>query len=298
MNKTLLSYLLIIGIAGVAGASTGVILKRTMGPVEEMYPPGFSPDLYRDDTEKLYNDYMESHSIQGLTNSDIVNIALEKYKRCDNCYSLGIGVANTMGIGQTIRNAQIKVGNEYFEESISYSSMVKLADRANQHGKDGYVDYYHSQDSQVSGAETASYPAVPTARTKIDYKSTFGKSLDEMFIYIISNQTVVSSTRNEVGGDYRIVLELDYSISTYYYKIQMQNISGLSSLPPFSKVKQTYTISKDLTLKHAYMEETYVATKASIPVPASVNATIDYYYYADEEIQIPQYNEMINYNVQ
>ena len=48
MNKTLLTYILLIGIAGTAGVATGAILKRTVGPIDEIYPKGFSPDEYKD----------------------------------------------------------------------------------------------------------------------------------------------------------------------------------------------------------------------------------------------------------
>lgn len=294
MNKTLLSYLLIVGIIGIAGASGGIILKRTMGPIEEVYPPGFSPDEYRDDVQGLYAQYLEKGITREMTNSDIVNIGLEKYKRCENCYSIGIGVANAMGVGQTVRNAQIKVGDEYFEESISFSSMVSLADRAIQHGVDGNIDYMHTDDCSV---ETGNYPSSYTPMSKGDYKTRFGKSLDEMFIYIISNKTVVSSKKEETSNEIKITLDLDNSISTYYYKIQMQNISGLSSLPPFTQVHHVYTFTKDLYLKSLHLEEKYTATKASIPVPAPVDADITYYYHANEETNIPKYNEPIIYKV-
>ena len=134
MNKILLSYLMILGIASAAGAGTGVVLKRTLGPVDEVYPPGFSVEEYKDDTNDLYDRYVnKGESITKFSNSDLVNIALEKYKRCNNSYSYGIGTAHTI-IEQTIRSAQIKNGDNYFEEQISYSNMVAVANRSIQEG--------------------------------------------------------------------------------------------------------------------------------------------------------------------
>ena len=300
MNKLLLSYLLIIGIAGTAGAGSGIVLKRTLGPIDEVYPPGFSPDEFKDDVNALYESYLslpdKTKFPNSWTNSDIVNVALEKYRRTENSYSLGIGLASTI-IEQYIRSAQIRNGEKYFEEQISYSDMVAVANRSIQIGEEGDVALY---SGSATGIETASYP-IEASQTfsKSDYKDYLGKSLDEMFIYIISNKTTLSSSKKTINesGDLEINLKLEPNSSTFYYKIQMKNISGLSNLPPFSDVSLTYTLSNDLTLKHLYVDETYTATKAGIPVPAKTHNTIDYYYYANQELDIPDSNTAIDYKV-
>lgn len=305
MNKTLLSYLLIIGICGVAGVGSGVILKRTLGPIDEMYPPGFDPSEFSANIEEIYGKYetLSNKTYDGVansvnpkfSNSDIANIVLENYRRNENNYSLGIGVADAGIVAQTIRSAQIKKGNTYFEEQISYSSMVSVANRSIQEGKDGGVDLY---GGSASGPETASYPEGPTQKfDRAGYKSYLGKSLDEMFIYIISDKTTTKSSVSKKGDDVELYLELNPNISTFNYKIQMQNISGLANLPPFSEVKLTYTFSKDLELKHLHVDETYVATKSGIPYPAKTHNLIEYYYYSnDASRDIPKSNEAINYS--
>ena len=296
MNKLLLSYLMIVGIAGTAGAGTGVVLKRTLGPVDDVYPPGFSVDEYMDDTGTLYNEYVANGQKpkNNATNSDLVNIALEKYKHCENSYSFGIGTAHTI-IEQTIRNAQIKKADRYFEEQISYSNMVSVANRSIQEGKDGSIELYKGT---ASAPETASYSDKPSSTyDKKGYKNYLGKSLDEMFIYIISNKTTLGSSKKSLdNGDLEIKLDLETNISTFYYKVQMKNISGLSNLPPFSEVKLTYTLGNDLTLKHLSVDETYTATKEGIPVPAKTHNTIEYYYFADGVMDIPDSKTAINYS--
>ena len=295
MNKSILTYLLIAGIAAVAGAGSGIVLKRTLGPVDDVYPPGFSVDEYKDNTADLYKRYMDGESISKFSNSDLVNIALEKYKDNENCYSIGIGVAATI-IQQTIRSAQIKAGDTYFEEQISYSDMVAVANRSIQEGADGDVGLYKGT---ASGPETAKYPDAPSKTYfKKGYKEYLGKSLDEMFIYIISNKTTQSSSKKTLdNGDLEIELNLDNNISTFYYKVQMKNISGLSNLPPFKAVKLTYTLGNGLTLKHLKVDETYTATKEGIPFPAETRNTIDYYYYSNTYKEIPSSNTPIDYNV-
>lgn len=300
MNKTLLSYILTIGIAAAAGAGTGVVLKRTIGPIDEMYPPGFDPKNYSPDITAIMNKYnqLTDKSINGVrsfSDSEVVNIVLEKYKNLEYCYSLGIGNAFTI-ITQTIRNAQIKNGDQYFEEQISYSNMVNVATRSIQNGKNGDVSVYKGS---ASSPERASYPNSPSSTySPSKYKNYLGKTLDEMFIYIISDKTTIDSSRVIKGNDVTINLNLNPNLSTFYYKTQMQNISGLSNLPPFSEVKLTYTFSKDLELKHLSVDETYTATKEGIPVPAETHNIIDYYYYQNVQKDIPDSNELIEYVIQ
>lgn len=300
MNKTLLSYILTIGICAVAGAGTGVILKRTVGPIDETYPPGFNPKTYAADIDDIMSRYnaLSDKSINGLRNfsdSEVVNIVLEKYKAQDYCWSIGIGNAYTI-ITQTIRNAFIKNGNNYFEEQISHSNIVAVATRSIQAGAGENIDFYKGN---CSAPEKATYPSSPSQTyTASKYKDYLGKTLDEMFIYIISDKTTVNSSRTIKGDDVIINLELNPNLSTFYYKTQMKNLSGLSNLPPFSEVKLTYTFSKDLILKHLLADETYTATKEGVPVPAETHDIIDYYYHAGEEKAIPASNESIDYKIQ
>lgn len=306
MNKTLLAYLLIVGISGTAGAGTGVVLKRTLGPVDEVYPPGFNPDEYKADVDSLYDEYLTNKSsfINSAKNPALVNVALEKYRRSDNSWSFGVGNADAGITVQTVRSAQVKRTTlelvddkqvtkvEYFEEQIS-DGLIGVAKRSYQHGKDGPIDVY---DGETTGAETANYNTSPSSMSVSAYKDYLGKSLDEMFIYIISDMTTISSSKKSLGGgNLEINLSLNVSLATYYYKIQMKAISGLSNLPPFTNVNLTYTLSKDLDLKTLAVDETYTATKEGIPVPAKTHNIIKYYYYPDVELDIPDINTDFKY---
>lgn len=303
MNKLLLTYILTVGICGVAGGGTGVILKRTLGPVDEHYPPGFdpkefSPNLY-DGDNAIMNRYnkLSVKTIDSMgTNfkdSDIINISLENYRNQEYCWCVASGNANTI-VTQTIRNSQIKNGDEYFEEQLSYSSVVSIAKRSLQHGKEGQIEMF---DGSCGGPESAAYGPTPSGTyDKESYKASLGKTLDEMFIYIISEKTVLNSSKKKSGTDYIINLDLNPNLSTFYYKTQMKNISGLSNLPPFSEVKLTFTVANDLTLKRMLVDETYVATKEGIPVPATTHNIINNYYHAGAKMDIPTSDKSIDYS--
>lgn len=297
MNKTLLAYLLIVGISGTAGAGTGVILKRTIGPVDEKYPPGFSPDEYRD--EKLVDNlatYKSSHSINGFTDAELVNIGLELYKEYDNSYWVGSGNADAGITVQSVRNGEIKRTIDgvttYFEEQIS-NGMVGVAKRSTQLVPGDEVKLY---SGSPNNAEVASYTSSPSIFNKEGYKGYLGKTPDEMFIYIISNKTTKSSSRKNENGDIVINLELDTNISTFYYKTQMKSISELDNLPQFSKVNHTYTFSNEMVLKRLDVDEVYKAAKFGMS-PETRN-TLTYQYYAGGIRDIPDLNTPFNYKVE
>lgn len=300
MNKLLLTYILTIGICGVAGGGTGIVLKRTIGPVDETYPPGFDPREFSPNVEAIMEKYekLSDKTINGVksySDADIINIVLEKYRRQDYCWSIAEGNANTI-VTQTIRNAQIKYGDEYFEEQISYSSVVDLAKRSYQHGKEGAIELHVGT---ADGPEAAHYPdpsvTKPKEYDKASYKKELGKTLDEMFIYIISEKTVLDSSRSAKGVDTLIKFNLNPNLSTFYYKTQMKSISGLSNLPPFSEVKLEFTINSNLDLKQMNVDETFTATKEGIPVPATTHNLIKNYYHVGEKMDIPTYSDNIDY---
>ena len=125
-KKSIIQYSIIAICAVGVGVGGGILMKKRFGPVETDYT-GFDPELYRTDSKALLREYEQNPS-KSFTPSELVNIGLEKYRNCENSYSIGVGQAETV-VNQTIRSAQIKNGSKYFEEQISRSSMVSLANR-------------------------------------------------------------------------------------------------------------------------------------------------------------------------
>ena len=180
--KSLWVYVIIGGTAFAVGASGGIVGKRVLGAVKTQY----IGELELMDIEELMYKY-EKNPNQGFTAAEVVNIAMEKFRRCDNNVSISKGTAKTV-VSQTIRSYKIKRGDEYFEESVSKSSMVSLANRMNQTGVDGDVIV---RNGKADGPESGVYPAEPSkVMSHDDYKEFMGATLDEMFIYVISETTV------------------------------------------------------------------------------------------------------------
>ena len=270
---------------GVAG---GIIIKRKYGGEEITYS-GFDPEAFKADSKALLEEYKKNPK-KDFIPAEKVCIGIEKYKNAENSYSVSIGVADTI-VKQTIRNAQIKNGSTYFEEQISRSSMVSMANRTTQKGNE--VKLYKGK---ATGDEKGDYPSEYTLFKPEDYKATYGKTLEEMFIYIISNKTVNldKCKTSEKNGKIKILLDLDPDIATYYYKIQMKGMSNLAGLPVFEYVKLTYTFDLNLTLLHMKVDEKYKASMAG--VTATIVNDIDNYYFAGKKIKIPGLNESLDYS--
>ena len=120
----------------------------------------------------------------------------------------------------------------------------------------------------------------------------FGKTLDEMFIYLICEDSIVASQTEKIDGGYTIDVDLDPNLSTVGYKNQMKNVSNLDKLPSFANVHLKFTLDTDLKLKKLTVDENYTATMV---VDAKTHGMLDIYYYSDTYVKIPEINEQIEY---
>lgn len=273
------------------GAGVGIFVKRKYGK-EQIDYSNFDGAAYAADAKALLEAY-NSDPNQEFTPAELVNIGLEKYRQCEYSYSFGIGTASTI-VNQTIRNYQIRNGNRYFEEALSRSSMVSLATRVEQTLEVDNVDVY---EGKADTDETATYDGSKTSSSLETYKNTMGKTLDEMFIYTISDETCYENSETKVlaNKNKQITLYLDPEVSTYYYKIQMKNMSNLDELPIFNNITLTYTFTEDMTLLHCHVDEKY---NAKMGVSVSITNTLDYYYHANVEKAIPSLDDNCDYSTE
>ena len=291
-KKALIQYSIIGVIAVCVGITTGVVLKKKLGPVETDYT-GFNPEAFRMDSKALVKEYEQNKS-KNFTPAELVNIGLEKYRSCENSYSIGVGLADTI-VKQTIRNFQIRNGDTYFEEQISKSSMVSIANRAVQTNEDSVQVY----KGKAKDAELSEYTENATDYKVDEFKDAWGKTLQDIFIYLISNETVLDegTSVTKKDGKIRIQLELDAEIASYYYKHQMKTLSNLSALPTFEYVRQTYILdASNMMLLHSVFDEKYQASMSGIT--ATIVNHLDYYYHTNEFKKIPEINENLDYSVE
>lgn len=276
-----------------------MIIKRVVLPEQEVYD-GFNPQAMKPNGAQIVKD-VENYKGKDYENKfngvKLVNYAMQKYRECENCYTFCYGLADTI-IKQEIRNCQIKNGDKYFEDSTSKSSMVAVSNRMYETGKDGDINLFHcgsGGDININGdvVSTNFKDTNPTVLTVDEYSTKYGRTLDEMFIYLICDDTTKTQEVKKENNNYIVNLELDPDFSTYFYKLQMYNISGLDCLPSFSAVHLTFSLDANLMLKTLHIEEDYTAT---MMVPAATHGSLDYYYFPNEFLQIPELNEPLTYH--
>ena len=285
-----LPYPIIAVVAISIGAGAGIFAKRKFGQEQIDYSNFDASSLTMDSKELLKQ--FEANPNADYSPAELVNIGLEKYRQCENSYSFCVGTASTI-VDQSIRNAQIKNGDTYFEEQLSKSSMVSIANRL--------VTTTNAETTEIfrgtaEASEVASYDGSKETFSNEELTGRIlGRSLQDMFIYTISDDTMYDDSTVETlaNGNKKIYIHLDPDLSTYFYKIQMKGMSDLDDLPTFNYVKLTYTFSSDMTLLHCYVEEKYQATMG---VTASITNTIHNYYHANEYLKIPELGEQFSYS--
>ena len=279
------------------GAGGGIIYKRVIQkPIQNI--TGFNPDACKPNAEELF-EKVEKAGVKNAVSTfepvDIANYATEKYKSYENSVSFCKGLASTI-VSQEIRNAQIKNGSTYFEESVSKSSMVGIGKRMIEEGIDGSVKMYNEKSA---GDVTINELNVHTNFkdgaedfTAQRYKETYGRTLNDMFIYCVHSMTVKNGSISSEGSGYRVVLELDPIMGGYQYRYQMLNLSGLDALPVFNYITITYDLDSNLDLVHIQAHEAY---RAKMGVEVEIENTLEYYFFPNVKWEIPKINEDINY---
>lgn len=297
--KTIVLYAIIGSTALAVGAGGGIIYKRViMDPEQNIV--GFNPDVCKADAEALFKQVdsfsSKADAADKMAPVDLANYASEKYKSYEHSVSYCFGLAKTI-VDQGIANAQIRNGDTYFEESISKSSMVGVGKRMIQEGIDGDVKLYDElskNDVSIDGTNVhTTFKSTPRTMKVDEYRTAWGRTLPDMFIYCVHQITVTNGSTEKVDGGYKVTLELDPVMGGYQYRYQMQTISGLDALPIFEYITLTYILDENLDLKHLNCHEKYKATMMG--VSPDIENTLDYDFFPNKEWKIPDINEDIDY---
>jgi len=234
----------------------------------------------------------------------VANISFQLYTAHEHCFAQGKGVGKAVALGfavnQQIRSTVIKDGTKYFEESLSLSSAVNLADRMYQEG-DQVIRHEGKVDSK--NVEVPANLDKTTTYTLEDYAKAMGRDLDNPCIYIVSSKTTYTDSTAKSGaatsfakdGDgYRLELELNPTYSIVNYVKQMQTISSLYSQPSFQYVHLSISMDSDLNLKSLSTHEYYWAA-TSATVGSYVEGTLTTTYQTDGNYTIPELMTPITY---
>lgn len=237
------------------GVATGFLLAFELSPKGIDYS-GLNEDGYADNNKKLYEDYLANpKNPLDYSPSDLANISIYKYSLNKYTESSVTSAAKSMGVTQTTYGRSIKSDNEFFNESISESTFVKVAKRFYQEGDK--VDIYNGQIENDSNGVSGEYETKEEFTVE-QYEDTWGRNLSQPVIYIISSKTTLdTSTITENENGYTISLDLDPLTSVIHYSKQMIQMSSLDNAPEFTKVHVEFNVDKDLNLLEMNVSEAY-----------------------------------------
>lgn len=256
-KKTTIATISGCALAILVGGISGFFIAFALSPKGFDYD-GISSSLYEDDVKAIYEEYLKSNNKDYLsyTPSDLANIAIYKYSLNDYTSSDIRSEASSLGVVQATVGQNIKNVDEFFNESISHSTFVKVAKRfySVENGFDIYSGDIQTSDEGIS----ANYTNEEFLDTET-YEDTWGKTLDRPVIYNISSKTVLegSSISKTEEGTYLIDLVLDPVTSVLRYVKQMIQMSSLSDAPEFDFVNLSFEVDSDLNLIQMNVHEAY-----------------------------------------
>ena len=250
----------------VLGIAAGIVINKFI-LVETTNLDDINMDDARiDETEeamKKYNALNKNGTVQvsdytvHFNAAEMFAVAYARYSSYENSYSLTVGSTDASGIDQSIRAALIRNGDSYFEESLSKSSMVSLANRMYL-DPDATLRFYEGKAVTETAGE---YKPEHKLFTSEEYASIFGKTPARPSIYIVNSKTILEGTDkvNKTSTGYTISVSLDTKTGVYDYMKQMKNISNLSGYPSFKYCNLTLYTDKDLLPTKLHVEEKYTA---------------------------------------
>lgn len=194
---------------------------------------------------------------------------------------------------QKIYSVTARNNDQYLIESNSYSGMVKCATRAYSQ-EDSSVKVFFGSDVSKDGSKAKWNEEKYTSYTKEEYKQSWGRYIEDAFVYKIDENTVLSQEylgTQEGYSQYRLFLDPETACQDY--KNQMKTISNLPEHPKFKEVQFIFTVDSSGYMVSSTTYEVYT-TKYSGFTADCVGSITSYYYYGD--VKIPSLLEDSHYD--
>lgn len=277
--STIVTTSIVVTVAISSGLILGIYFGKNMSEPKTNYL-SFDFNNYEDDNEALYKRYQSNQAVDAYKPYELVNIAIEKFARNEHTKTVTHGVVEAAIVKQQIFAEDVRNGNEWYTESLSYSSIVQCGVRFYQHTDS--IDEYTASKVDKTGKATFPERNKKTV-TYAEHEENWGKTLKRPVIFIISSKTVLDNTTFKTDNGYDITLSLDPTLSVLRYVRQMKSISDLERYPEFKSVDVTFSLDKDLNLVQMKTVENY--TVYVVGKNESVGKlTVDYYHDVNEAI--------------
>ena len=294
----ILGIILGIGLPTLLGVAAGIVIGKFMINPTTDYGTVNESEITDNTFSKTLEKYAYAKENEDVNYEDVlkpyemINIAYHLYGEYEHTRSWTKGEVLAAIVTQSIRGCAIRDGNQYFEESLSKSSMVGVATRTYVK-EDTSVDLYRGD---IQSELKANWPDEHYEYTNEEYVNDFGKTPETPLIYIVSKKTVIAnnSSVTKDGNNYIVKVSLDPVKSVLKYVRQMKTISNLYEYPSFTSVDLTATLDQNLLIKTLEVKESYSA-KINAIIGSSSDASLTITYEVGGDYKIPQYNEDLIY---
>ena len=244
----------------------------------------FSIDKYAGLTkEELMDDISninyEDKTPDQLNATDVFNIAINILRTRNNYIRTAFGELETsIGITQFTNSRSGKTNTSHFQESSTYSSMIKRAGRFTY--EEGEKIHYQEGTAQGNGLDTVEWVDEFTDYDYDEYEELIGRQLDYESTYIVSSKTAIESSQCAINGDeYTYTITLDPTLASLTY---LKEISYVSDVDPktinFQSITMEFTVNSKFEFIRQQNLEVYSLKYSGIPVTINATYNITYSY--------------------
>ncbi len=260
-----------------------------------------------------YNSFPKNADFsKSFTPCELANTSLTLLHRNERYMAQGYGKGtfNVFGVSgdQAIRSTMIRNGNDYFEESLSKSSLVQAAFRMYETYEGETSSTYRYKGSVDANIYDSHFSeSAKETFTRDAYKETMGRYLDGIpCIYIISDRCLSKEGQKETSGiptsvektdnGYRIELELNPGVTVKNYVLQMIQTGDLAGPPSFKYVHLTFELDSELNLISLRNRESYYAKTKKTGAGSNMKGDLTTYFYTKDVPDIPELSVQMNYD--
>lgn len=216
-------------------------------------------------------------SPEKLSPSQNAQLALFNITLADNYTAIGNGLVSTIA-SQTVYSERTFDGTNYQAISISLGTFAKVALKSTMQVDSDKV--LHHTGNVISATEGSWENGKVENYTKKGFIEFAGGLPSSISSYIISSKTVLNENeiqtnkmQDENGKTlYKFTMPLHKVEGVLLYVRQMRMMSGLTSLPEFIDVENTFTIDEDWNLVQIDVKEHY--TQIAMGVKATCEGTL------------------------
>lgn len=270
-----------------------------------------SSDTYFTAFKKQYPNAFSSYDFTNeVTNNNVslgtlYNAIINNTSTQNNVIQKSLNLATSTALfvtnNQSTRTSWLKSSKEILKENITYSSNVKMAERA--YYQDDKVSYYRVRNDNITSDKEANYSSATKEDMSFEYYyKTYQANLNYPTPYSLDpNMVLSSSSLEKTANGYQAVLDLDPTCMDAFKNYMITttadadfSLARQSKVPDFISVKLTMSFDNSLLLLNTSDEEVYNVNSVAGAVKTTATSSSTYSY-PETDLEIPDINTAISY---